>query len=275
MLRYPRITFLGLLLLSSACWAEKPVRLGFVFNKEIVVLLGQWNGRWEGPEHIQGFPQPTSTFTLFDAKGRIAPVTLTDAFLPSKKRSSWDWTGQISSWPKTPERFYAVAIEGAQLDLPRRPDPLPLTEAETLGKQALADCGVVVAKPLIQSAVRIDLNGDGHLERLITTHSDRKTFTDDYKGPIYALAFIVDGEVGRISAVSAYCTNKPSQQSLEDHWRSHGAFPFYRFAALTDVNQDDRLEVTVYASAGGDTQIDFLTFHEGQWQKSLGGWIGY
>lgn len=244
---------LSLLFLGSVCApAQDAEGQGFASFIELpwrYVIGGSSGGKWLDSETAgRRLTSPRTTYRVFTLEGEQGKVTGSRP-APEADVCQEVWMHPITPAPD-PQSAPALGVNAPWNPQPRQPVPLdiPKEVLEKALRDLLVGRGISSPKVRLTQMLRVDLDGDGRLETLLTGHH----FEDDVerlsvKAGDYNLVFmrrIVGGQV-RTQVLSGEAYPKTKQDL------SPGTC---EIAAVLDLDGDGRLEVLVrtgYYEGGG------------------------
>lgn len=204
-------------------------------------LVGWWNGTaWVANDGPDAPAEPGLGFTYLPLEGPPTPAT--GAALTSTCEITTGQPFVELTPPFSGENV--LAVSGVARPLPRRVEQLDRASDtyRAAATEALATVGIVDAEPDLEQLLRIDIDGDGSDEVLLTV--ERQSGDT-----------LVDAEAGDYSAVvvrrlagSGVVTQVLSHSIGDSDADGSGGLVFveqYRIAAVADLNGDGTLEVAV------------------------------
>ena len=161
-----------------------------------------------------------------------------------------------------PTEEHRVAVTGVARPLPRRVEPLDRASAtyRTAAAEALATVGIDDDAPELTQLYRVDLDGDGSDEVLITAHRRSNAELADAEPGDYSAVLVrrIDGGGVETQVVAHSLAEGPDDDDDDDGDDDGGlAFRYdHRIDAVADLNGDGTLEVVVdspYYEGSGTT----------------------
>lgn len=244
-------TTLALLLCGFAHAQEKSSFASFIDLPWRFVIGGNLNGQWLNSEAAGKRLTAASTdYRVFTLKGELKPVTA-DKAAPDEDLSPDIWMQKIT--PELELEEQVIGVNAPWNPMPRKAKMLDVTQEKYVAavRELLIGKGIAKPKVKIRQVLRVDLEGDGEEEVLITaTHYTNEAElisarTGDYS--FVALRRVTNGKV-RTQFVVGEVYPKPDV---------NGALNSFEVAGLLDLDGDGILEVIIRTSyyEGGGTQV--------------------
>ncbi|MES2593817.1 MAG: hypothetical protein V4662_00695 [Verrucomicrobiota bacterium] len=239
----------ALFMAESAVAQEAKPFASFIELPWRYVIGGSAGGKWLSSEAAgKRLTAPKTSYRVFTLEGEKAKVT------GAKPAPEADVCPDVWMHTFTPEldpqSAPAIGVNAAWNPQPRQPVPLDIAQ-ETLEKalrELLNGKGITHPKVKLTQTLRVDLDGDGQLETLLTgRHFDDEIERLSVKAGDYCLVFMrrmVKGQV-RTQVLSGAAYPKTDQENSPST---------YEVAGVLDLDGDGKLEVLVrtgYYEGGG------------------------
>ncbi|GEP45344.1 hypothetical protein [Brevifollis gellanilyticus] len=237
-----------ILLVSGAAAQEPKPFATFMELPWRYVIGGSAGGKWLSSENAGKRLAAKTTYRVFTLEGEKARITAGKA-APEADVCMDVYMHAITPQPD-PESPDAIGVNAPWNPQPRQPVPLDIDKASL--EKALGDLlnGKGIKKPKVKltQTLRVDLDGDGKLETLLTgQHFDDEVEHLSVKAGDYSLVFmrrLVEGQIKtQLLAGEAYPKADPEN-----------APSTYELAGVLDLDGDGKLEVLVrtgYYEGGG------------------------
>jgi hypothetical protein len=227
-------------------------------------------GRWDGHAWVRlDSPVPTGIdFTFLPLGGRPIPATVRS--VGTTCEISQETTLPFVELDPTFDGDRVIAVHGVADPLPRAPEELDRGSDtyRRAASDALRTVGIKDPKPDLRQLLRVDLDGDGSDEVLITAEridrSDQSVAKGEYTAVI--LRRLVDGQV-RSEVLEHFAVadrdDAETPYLLEHH-----------VAAIGDLNGDGTLEVVLASDYYEGSALTMYTDVDGRLVKGLGAGCG-
>ena len=189
----PSILFI---LLPALAFGEQAIPSNRLFalvsEGRISLAIGKFDPvrRWMSSTAFYDPPQPQDLLTIYDMKGKLGEVRITDLRRPLPEGTFGTWYPKISSL-KGMEQAPALAIAGPLPDLPSASEALPL---EVMPRLSLPDYlhskGLQVPHPFLTQVFEVNLGAVSGKSLLLCAHSDQGALRDDVAAAVYAVALL-------------------------------------------------------------------------------------
>ncbi len=210
---------------------------------------------WRTDEQARLLVRQNTPFTRYDLRGQAKRLVVGTPEL-GEAVGGWFATQVNASTNRAPQEVPLLALSGAANPIRRIPRPQSLRNPvyERSAAALLRGKGLTIKRVRLTQHLRIDLNGDGTEEVLLSAHSrdavgrEPRVQRGDYA--LVALRFAAGGRVRTVPLVREVNTR---------------AIPFsapngYRILGCADINGDGRLEIALYSHYYEGDGIEIFTF---------------
>lgn len=240
------LTLIGLGLLANA--EERP--LGSFLELPMGYVMGGWEkGKWLNSEETgKKLTSPKTPYRVFSLTGELKAVTSGKA-APDQDVCPDVWLSPVT--PDVTEQPASIAVSATWEPQPRSVKSLDLTQETYL--QAVRDLliskGIAKPKPLITQLLRVDLEGDGEEEVILSATHYHDADLISAKGGNYSfvvLRRVVEGKV-RTQLLEGDFYPRSNEAATPNVHEASG---------ILDLNGDGRMELILssrYYEGGGAT----------------------
>lgn len=209
-----------------------------------LILGGSENGKWVSGEDILSKIKTGDSFSLYNNDGFLENVKVTKTYIDSQHEApsiEFDKYGYFFDSPELP-----IAVSASFKIIPRKPFNMKkyVLLYNNLAKWILSSNGVEVASPVISQIYKVDLEGDGNAETIMTISNQNfencppNAKINDYSAVIMrkkikgkAENILIEGDFYNKS------NTKPASDSLGTVLYQHRIIGFF------DLNGDGKLEI--------------------------------
>ncbi|CAN5500697.1 hypothetical protein BH10ACI1_BH10ACI1_28000 [soil metagenome] len=229
------ITLLMLLTLSFTISAQSKV-VPIIDVKVGGLLGGVQNGKWLDAKTTFEMLSGEGSYTLFGIKGNIGELTLTVEKPDEPCEDFYYAKNELED-----KQGVAIGTSRNWNVVPQTPTALNLTDKTYMKivSDILRSKGLTRAKARIEQAVRVDLDGDGINEVILTASSYAGNIQPNAKVGDYSFVLlrkIVGGKVKNIMIAEEYIKNKID----------YGIPSHFEVSAIADLNGDGKMEIVLF-----------------------------
>lgn len=246
-----RICLLFVLALSTLCKAEDKSFASFIELPWCYVIGAHSDGKWLSSETAgKRLSAEKTAYRVFTLTGEVSAVSGAKA-APNEDVCPDVWMQKLT--PEPEEQKHAIGVNAVWNPMPRKAKPTDTTQDVYVQavRDLLVSKGIAKPKVKITQLLRVDLDGDGEDEVLITaTHYTNTVELLSAKAGDYCLVAmrrLVKGKV-QTQIINGEFYSQNNENSAPNT---------YEIGGLLDLNGDGKLEVIIKTGyyEGGGTQV--------------------
>lgn len=244
---------------ASPPTAARPAVLIGVAHEEGIWVAGAYDARhgWQAAQKAQSQFKSGTRFSLFDERGAAGSATLSNAPPETELNGYYVRTREKRPTPRAGATTM-LALSGAKRPIVRRPRVQALNNPtyQKAVASLLRDAKLQVTRAQLTQHWRVDLNGDGVEEVLLSAHSrpgmgrEARAFKGDYA--LTALRFVHRG--------TAKIVPLAGDIYLENHLGGAVAASRLELLGTLDINNDGRMEIVISTSYYEGEGIEIWSF---------------